>query len=65
MNVERWSRVKEVFHAALEHTPADHAAFLDGACVGDQALRAEVERLLNSHAQAGSFIENPAVLAIP
>jgi serine/threonine-protein kinase len=64
MNVERWSRVKEVFHAALEQAPADRAVFLNEACVDDQALRAEAERL-DAHAQDGTFIEDPALLAIP
>ena len=39
---------------------ADRAAFLDRARAGDDSLRAEVERLLASHDEAGSFINAPA-----
>ncbi|HEY0284587.1 MAG TPA: protein kinase [Vicinamibacterales bacterium] len=60
MTPERWVRVKEVFHAAVEHRPAGRAAFLSTACGQDAALRAEVERLLSAHEQAASFIDKPA-----
>ena len=54
--------VKAVFDQAAEiATPADRAAFLDHACGGDMELRARVEALLRAHAEAGSFLEQPAV----
>ena len=53
-------RVKEVFHAAVDHGPAGRAAFLSSACGEDAALRAEVERLLSAHDQATSFIDGRA-----
>ena len=53
-------RVKEVFHAAVEHRPAGRAEFLSSVCGEDAALRAEVERLLSAHEQAASFIDPPA-----
>jgi len=53
------ARVKEVFHAALERAAEERSAFVIHACGGDMALRAEVERLLAAHAQAGRFIEQP------
>ncbi len=58
---ERWMRVKEVFHAAVEHVPAGRAAFLSSACGEDTALRAEVERLLSAYEEAATFIDRPAV----
>src|SRR6266540_3398974 len=54
-------RQREFFLKALEKaSPAERAAFLDGACANDAALRAEVELLLKHHT-AGSFLENPAL----
>jgi len=48
-------RQREIFLKALEKaSPAERAAFLDGACANDAALRAEVELLLKHHT-AGSF----------
>lgn len=57
---ERWERVENLFHTALELEPAERAAFLAQACDGDGALRDEVESLLASHRQAAGFIESPA-----
>ena len=54
-------RQREIFLKALEKaSPAERAAFLDGACANDAALRAEVELLLKHHT-ADSFLENPAL----
>ena len=51
-----------IFNKALEITDPDkQAAFLDHTCVGDEKLRAEVEFLLESHQQAGDFLESPAI----
>jgi non-specific serine/threonine protein kinase/serine/threonine-protein kinase len=56
MTPERYQQIKALFHAALEHEPGAQAAFLDQACAGDPALRAEVEALLAVE-PAPSFIE--------
>ena len=51
-----------IFAEALERrTPADRAAYLDGACAGDPALRARVEALLGSHEGGTDFLDVPAV----
>ena len=52
---------REIFLAALDQpTPEARAAYLDGACAGDPALRAGVEALLKN-LQQDSFLESPAV----
>ena len=59
-------REEHVFSAALEVTdPAARAAFLDGACEGDAALRATVEESLAAHAEAEQFFtqSNAALVA--
>src|SRR6266568_1027607 len=54
-------RQREIFLKALEKSaPAERAAYLDGACGDDAALRAEVERLLQHHT-ADNFLESPAL----
>jgi hypothetical protein len=46
---ETWHRLGEVFHQAIE-LPADRrAGYLDQACSGDRALRAEIEAMLAAH----------------
>ena len=64
MDAERWRRINELFHAALERAPHSRDAFLDGACTGDPAFREEVEALLRMHTET-SVVDRPAVEADP
>jgi len=61
---ERWRRITEIFHAALERPPAERDALLDRACASDPALREEVATLLARHEASGDFLETPAA-ALP
>jgi eukaryotic-like serine/threonine-protein kinase len=55
-------RAKDLFLDALPiASPADRAAFLEGACGGDAGLRADVEALLAHHAGLGSFLASGPV----
>jgi serine/threonine protein kinase/tetratricopeptide (TPR) repeat protein len=55
----------EIFCAAIElASPAERAAYLDQVCGGDLDTRRRVERLLEAHSQAGSFLAaRPAIVA--
>jgi serine/threonine protein kinase len=55
-----WTEIRRIFEAVLERPPAERVAFLDAACAGDPAVRAEVASLLEAHDGAGEFIEAPA-----
>jgi serine/threonine protein kinase len=57
---DRWRQVTDAFHGALEREGAAREAFLDDIATGDPALRRDVESLLASHHQSGSFLEQPA-----
>ena len=46
MDPERWRRVEEIYHKALEFEPNARTAFLETACESDQELRREVESLI-------------------
>jgi serine/threonine protein kinase/tetratricopeptide (TPR) repeat protein len=56
-----WPRVKEVLGLAIEQPPERRAALLDALCAGEPELRAEVESLLSAEAEAGGFLETPAL----
>jgi len=62
---DHWSRVKHLVQAALDRGPDDRETFLDKACAGDHALRAEVGSLLAAHEAAGDFAERAAIHALP
>jgi len=49
---QRWERVEEIFHLALEQPPEGRAQWLAQSCAGDPALRSEVESLLESDGAA-------------
>jgi eukaryotic-like serine/threonine-protein kinase len=61
MRAERWRRVEELYHAAMEQEENQRAAFLERSCSGDQALRAEVESLIAYAEQTGRIIDQPAI----
>src|SRR5262249_24085120 len=60
MTSQRWRRVKQIVDAALDLQPCQREAYLSEACGDDISLRDQVERLISSHEEAGSFIESPA-----
>jgi eukaryotic-like serine/threonine-protein kinase len=49
VNPEKWEQMKGLFATALERDPGERAEFLQKACGENEALRAEVERLLRSY----------------
>jgi len=57
MTPERWKQVEAVFEQAIELPTDQRPAFLQSRCGGDEELRREAQSLLDSHARAGSFIE--------
>jgi serine/threonine protein kinase len=57
---QNWDTIKGLFAAALELDPADRPEFLLKNS-HDLLVRAEVERLLAEHEQAGSFLSAPAL----
>ena len=65
MDAQRWQRVAAIFDEAVELQGSGRAACLDTLCGDDAALRAEVEALLASDAEAASgavrLMENPTL----
>src|SRR5271165_3782202 len=64
MEPERWRRVEELYHRALELDAGGRVAFLEDSCGDDLALRREVESLLAREKQAEHFMESPALDAL-
>ncbi|HKV77571.1 MAG TPA: serine/threonine-protein kinase [Candidatus Sulfotelmatobacter sp.] len=61
LSIERWERTKQILEDALHLAPEQRAAYLESACGGDGALRAEIQSLIDSHEEAGSqFLSAPA-----
>jgi serine/threonine protein kinase/Tfp pilus assembly protein PilF len=61
---ERLRQIERVYHATLEHDESEWKSFLAEACAGDDALRREVESLLEYSNDSTGFIESPAIEAV-
>ena len=60
MTSPQWERVKELFEQALE-VPAELRSSFLAASEADDALRAQVQSLLEEHQRAGSFLQESPV----
>ncbi|HJP95593.1 MAG TPA: protein kinase [Pyrinomonadaceae bacterium] len=71
MTPERWQQISRIFKSAISLDPEVRAAYVAGQCGVDESLRAEVEKLIESHGKAsdenfiaGNAAEAGAVLLI-
>ena len=56
------AQLEAILCQAVEIDSADQRVlFLDDACAGDAALRANLDQLIHNHFAAGSFLEHPAL----
>src|SRR5258708_5086007 len=62
MTADRWTTIERLYHDALARPPGDRPSFLAAACAGDEALRREVQTLLDHDGGAG-FLSIPALAA--
>src|SRR5689334_22649659 len=60
MSSERWRRIEQLYHAALEQEVSRRAAFVAESCQGDEELRREVESLLSSGQEDDGRFDSPA-----
>ncbi len=58
-----FSKVEELYHAALARGPGERDAFLQEACGGDAGLLGEVKSLLGYEEAAKRLLEEPAAAA--
>jgi serine/threonine-protein kinase len=61
MNAERWSRIEELYHSAMEQEPGQRDRFLREACAADEELRQEVESLLGYETETAIMLDRPAL----
>jgi eukaryotic-like serine/threonine-protein kinase len=58
---ETWQEARKLMEVALERDPGEWHAFLQRACIDNQALGQEVGALLEAHLEAGDFLGGPAL----
>jgi serine/threonine protein kinase len=62
--MDRRHRISDLHHAALARPPEERGAFLRDACDANEALRQEVESLLQFEPASAQFLETPAANAV-
>ena len=60
-DVDRWRQLDRLCTEALQLAPGERGVFLQLASGGDEALRSDVEVLLECDEAAGAFLDRPAV----
>lgn len=60
MDSERWRRVEQLYHSALERPPSDRKAFLTEVCARDADLQQQVELLLAQSGPTEALIDKRA-----
>jgi serine/threonine protein kinase len=63
-DLDRWQRIEEVFHKALEQSESERALWLESNCGADAELRAEVAALIESDRRAASFVGSKVERAV-
>jgi serine/threonine protein kinase len=61
---DRWRRVGELYHAALERPAAERSSFLAEVCASDEELRREIESLL-SQPSGALILDTPLAERFP
>uniref|UniRef100_Q021X4 Serine/threonine protein kinase with TPR repeats n=1 Tax=Solibacter usitatus (strain Ellin6076) TaxID=234267 RepID=Q021X4_SOLUE len=64
MGADKWSRVEDLFHQAVELAPADRSKFLECACGGDCELLRELQVLLDADAAEDGLLRGAVDRAI-
>src|SRR5687768_4379697 len=64
-SLARWTRVQDVFAAALDCESEERRALLDRECRDDAELRREVESLIVAHERSGAIEELSSRLSAP
>jgi len=57
MTPERWERIQDLYHASRARPDRERAQFLADVCAGDDALRREVQALLDQPVATSSFVD--------
>jgi eukaryotic-like serine/threonine-protein kinase len=66
MSPGRWTAVNDIVDTVLDLPPADRAEYVARACANDEALRRDVERLLDACARSAGFLnESVGAFAAP
>jgi eukaryotic-like serine/threonine-protein kinase len=61
MTEDRWNCIERIYHAALQQSPRERAAFVRREACGDNALVAEIEALLAYDDRPAAFMQHSAM----
>jgi serine/threonine-protein kinase len=59
MSPERWRKIEQLYHSALELDSSEQSEYLAKACDGDDDLRQRVASLLREETSAANLLDQP------
>jgi serine/threonine protein kinase len=65
LTLAQLGKLRQIFDAAAEQNPRNRSAFIAEACGSDEALRREVEQLLDAHESETAWIDRPLLDVVP
>ena len=65
MSTDRWQRLQEIFHQALEKKVGERATFVAIACGSDLELRDEILALLGAESTPATMLDTPLNQLVP
>src|SRR5689334_2201100 len=60
MERDRWDRIEQLYHSALEQPAELRSGFLEKACAGDSELLREVQGLIAHDSDTNAIVDRPA-----
>jgi tRNA A-37 threonylcarbamoyl transferase component Bud32 len=64
MTPERWKRIEQLYHSALQRPESERSAYLGKTCADDPEMLREVEELLRSRPSQDTFLKTPELAAV-
>ena len=61
MATERWEKIEQLYHSALEQESSQRRSFISQACGGDESLEREILSLIDQEESTANFLEEPAL----
>ena len=64
LSPEQWGKAREIYALALEEPAEERVSMALRLCDGDSQLESQMRNLLSANEQAGSFLIEPAIVAL-
>jgi serine/threonine protein kinase len=64
LSPEKWTRVRDIYAQLMDTPDSERLALMQRLCQGEREIESELQGLLSAHEKAGSFLHEPAAIAL-